>query len=233
MCELLAMSSLRPTRLTFSLETLASHGRLTGRTHDGWGAAFYEGKDVALFREPIAAGNSPLVRFLESQGPSSTLAISHIRRATRGEVTLANTQPFLRELGGRAHVFSHNGDLPGIEQSANLAYDRDHPVGTTDSEHAFCALLNRVRTLWGSELQVPPLHQRLAAVSQFAADLRKLGPAIMQTATLCSHMAIAGYKPAAISLHQAFHFFRGGVWIQRNLSTPVEYLLRQVSRKYY
>jgi len=156
---------------------LASRGTLAGRTHDGWGVAFYQGKDVALFREPTAAGNSPLVRFLESQGPSSTLAISHIRRATRGGVTLSNTQPFLRELGGRAHVFAHNGDLPGIEQSANLEYDRDHPVGTTDSEHAFCALLKHVRTLWGSECGVPPLHQRLAVVSQFAADLRKLGPA--------------------------------------------------------
>ena len=177
MCELLAMSSLRPARLTFSLETLAAHGSAGGRYRDGWGAAFYQGKDVALFREPTAAGDSPLVRFLESQGPSTTLAISHIRRATRGEVTLSNTQPFLRELAGRAHVFAHNGNLPNIEQCANLVYDCYHPVGTTDSEHAFCALLERVRGLWELADQVPPLDQRLAVVSQFAADLRQLGPA--------------------------------------------------------
>jgi glutamine amidotransferase len=177
MCELLAMSSLRPARLTFSLETLAAHGNPAGRQRDGWGAAFYEGHDVALFREPRAAGDSPLVRFLESQGPSTTLAISHIRRATRGAVTLSNTQPFHRELAGRAHVFAHNGDLPGIERSAHLTSRRYRPVGTTDSEHAFCALLERIFGLWQSATQIPPLDVRLAVVSQFAADLRELGPA--------------------------------------------------------
>lgn len=177
MCELLAMSSRCATRLTFSLEALAAHSGRTGRFSDGWGAAFYQDNDVALFREPTAASDSSLVRFLQAQGPSTTLAISHIRRATRGVVALANTQPFLRELAGRMHVFAHNGDLPGIERSGNLVSDRYHPVGSTDSEHAFCALLERVRGLWGSMPTMPPLQERLAVIAEFAADLRKLGPA--------------------------------------------------------
>jgi len=177
MCELLAMSSRRPTRLTFSLETLAAHGESTGRNRDGWGAAFYQEKDVALFREPMAAGDSPLVRFVETHGPSTTLAISHIRRATRGAVTLSNTQPFARELACRMHVFAHNGDLTGIERSGNFAFDGYRPIGTTDSEHAFCALLERIRSLWDSTSVVPAMEKRLAIVSQFAADLRELGPA--------------------------------------------------------
>jgi glutamine amidotransferase len=74
------------------------------------------------------------------------------------------------------HVFAHNGNLPGIEQSRNLTFDRYRPLGETDSEHAFCALLERVRGLWDSG-QVPPLDKRLAAVAEVAADLRKLGPA--------------------------------------------------------
>ena len=177
MCELLAMSSRRPTRLTFSLERLAAHGADTGRYRDGWGAAFYQDNDVALFREPTAASDSPLVRFLETQGPSTTLAISHIRRATRGAVMLSNTQPFARELSGRMHVFAHNGDLPGIEQSKELTFDRYRPVGTTDSEHAFCALLERILELWDPASAPPPLTERLSLISDFAADLRKLGPA--------------------------------------------------------
>jgi len=176
MCELLAMSSRRPTRLTFSLETLAAHSGRTGRYRDGWGAAFYQDNDVALFREPTAAGDSALVRFVEAQGPGTTLAISHIRRATRGAVTLSNTQPFARELAGRMHVFAHNGDLSGIERTGNLAFDHYRPVGTTDSEHAFCALLERMRGLWDSTSRLPSLDERLSIVSQFAADLRKLGP---------------------------------------------------------
>ena len=114
MCELLAMSSSQPTRLTFSLRALAARGSLTSSTHDGWGVAFYQGPDVALFREPAAAADSALVRHLESHGPPTQLAVSHIRHATRGSVSLANTQPFVRELGGRTHVFAHNGDLPAI-----------------------------------------------------------------------------------------------------------------------
>jgi len=171
------MSSRLPTRLTFSLEELAAHGAGSGRNRDGWGAAFYQDNDVALFREPTAAGDSPLVRFLEAQGPSTTLAISHIRRATQGAVALSNTQPFMRELAGRVHVFAHNGDLRGIKRSRTHAFDRYRPVGSTDSEHAFCALLERVRGLWGSTSVVPPVEDRLAVVTRFAADLRTLGPA--------------------------------------------------------
>ena len=112
-----------------------------------------------------------------SQGPSTTLAISHIRHATRGAVDLSNTQPFLRELAGRAHVFAHNGNLVGIERAGSLAFDRYRPVGTTDSEHAFCALLERIHGLWKGASLPPPLDQRLSVISEFAADLRKLGPA--------------------------------------------------------
>ncbi len=177
MCELLAMSSRQATRLTFSLQALAARGSPVSGTRDGWGAAFYQGHDVALFREPVAASDSPLVRFLETQGPSTTLALSHIRRATLGAITLANTQPFVRELAGRTHVFAHNGHLPGIEQAGNFAPGRFQPVGETDSEQAFCALMARLDGLWRAASAPPPLEERLAVVAAFAADLRPLGPA--------------------------------------------------------
>ncbi len=176
MCELLAVSSALPARLTFSLQTLASHGNATGRAQDGWGVAFYAGEDVALFREPGAAADSALVRFLEGQGPSTTLAISHIRHASIGSVQLSNTQPFVRELGGRTHVFAHNGDLLRIEQSQALSIGLYRPVGQTDSERAFCALLSRLQPLW-QEPDPPSLEARLDLLSAFAADLRTLGPA--------------------------------------------------------
>ena len=177
MCELLGMSCRQPTQLTFSLETLTSHTAPPGNQRDGWGAAFYQGKDVALFREPIAASASPLVPFLEHHGPSTTLAISHIRHATQGAIALSNTQPFLREFAGRMHIFAHNGDLPGIERSGSLAYDRYRPVGTTDSEQAFCALMERISRFSGPQHKLPSPEQCLAILVEFADDLRKLGPA--------------------------------------------------------
>jgi predicted glutamine amidotransferase len=117
-----------------------------------------------------------LVHHLETHGPATGLAISHIRHATRGEVSLANTQPFVRELGGRRQVFAHNGDVPGIEGSATLGRSACRPIGQTDSEQAFCALLARMSTLWLAD-GPPPLDSRLSVLAAFAAELRALGPA--------------------------------------------------------
>ncbi len=177
MCELLAVSTRHAAHLTISLEALASHSGPASGTRDGWGAAYFQGRDVALFREPIAASDSPLVRWLGHSGPSTTLAVAHIRRATLGTVGLSNTQPFVRELAGRAHVFAHNGHLPGIARSQALAFDRYRLIGDTDSEHAFCALLERMHGLWHRAATPPSVQQRWAVVTQFAADLRRLGPA--------------------------------------------------------
>ena len=177
MCELLAMSSRNATTLTFSLEDLAAHSRAPGNTRDGWGVAFFEGRDAALFREPQAAAESALIRLLESGGPSTKLALSHIRHATHGDIRLANTQPFLRELAGHAHAFAHNGDLAMIEQDVRVSSARYRPIGQTDSEYAFCALLERMQHVWCSGTAVPSLADRTAVVRSFAQDLRKLGPA--------------------------------------------------------
>jgi glutamine amidotransferase len=174
MCELLAMSSSRPSHLTFSLQALTEHSLHGSR--DGWGAAFYAGRDVALFREPAAASGSALVDFLQSQGPSTTLAISHIRHATMGEVALANTQPFVREMAGRMHTFAHNGTLPGMAHHPGFALGRYRPIGGTDSEHAFCVLLDRIHELWATT-EVPTLDARMSVISAFASALRQLGPA--------------------------------------------------------
>lgn len=176
MCELLAMSSSQPARLSISLQVLASRGGSAASTRDGWGAAYYQGLDVALFREPTTAADSALAHYLETQGPMTSTAISHIRHATRGAVTLANTQPFVRELAGRMHVFAHNGDLPGIANDAALSLGAYRPVGQTDSEHAFCALLSRLGPLWAAA-SPPSLESRLVLVDAFARVLRALGPA--------------------------------------------------------
>lgn len=170
------MSSSQAARLTFSLRRLAARGTAADLAHDGWGVAFYQSADVALFREPVAAGESALVRFLERHGPCTHLAVSHIRHATWGAVQLANTQPFMRALGGNAHVFAHNGYLTQIDSCAAFELDTDRPVGQTDSELAFCALLARMRRLWGVAA-VPALSKRMALLSAFAADLRALGAA--------------------------------------------------------
>ena len=177
MCEIFAMSSRYPTSVGFSLETLARRGGQDGPHKDGWGVAYFEDHDVLLLRESSPAAESGLVRFMEKHGPPSNLVISHIRQATQGENALRNTQPFQRELGGRAHVFGHNGNLPGIKDKRSLDSDRFSPVGDTDSEFAFCCLLERLTKLWGrSTVKPPSVESRLEIVADFAASFRQLGP---------------------------------------------------------
>jgi len=175
MCELLAISSRQATRLSFSLAALAERTTPGHSARDGWGVAWYEDREVVLHREAQPASDSPLARRLASASPPTTLAISHIRHATRGARTLANTQPFVRELGGRSHVFAHNGDLPGLAGDPRYTPGRFQPVGDTDSEQAFCALLARLAPLW--QAGTPGLQERLDAVADFAAGLHAYGPA--------------------------------------------------------
>jgi glutamine amidotransferase len=58
-----------------------------------------------------------------------------------GAVSVENCHPFVRELWGRYWVFAHNGDLKDF---APLLHGSFRPVGTTDSELAFCWMLQEM-----------------------------------------------------------------------------------------
>ena len=176
MCELLAISARYPTTIRLSLDVLARHGGGTGPHRDGWGVAFAHDGDALVLREPEAAHESRLLACAQDHAMRSQTAIAHIRRATQGPRVLRNTQPFVRELGGRMHVFAHNGMLPGIEDDPRFPTRRFQRVGDTDSEHAFCALLDRIAPLW-ENTRLPALNARLGEIVRFAAELRTLGPA--------------------------------------------------------
>ncbi|MBI5275881.1 MAG: class II glutamine amidotransferase [Burkholderiales bacterium] len=170
------MCSRLPATVRLSLEPFARRGGLEGPHKDGWGLAHYVDADVNLLKEPNPAADSACVRFLQDHPFRSAMVLSHIRRATQGDVALRNCQPFVRELGGRMHVFAHNGHLEaaGLQQVFGLRTFA--PVGDTDSEHAFCGLLESMRTIWRAG-SVPALADRTTLVGHFAAMLRRLGPA--------------------------------------------------------
>lgn len=177
MCELLGMSSNRPATVDFSLMRFAEHGGLSGPHRDGWGISYYEGRDVRLIKEAHAAADSEWVRFVADHELRSQLVISHIRKATQGARTYANAQPFVRELGGRMHVFVHNGFLSKAFEAPEPKTQRFFPVGETDSEDAFCTLLNRLTTVWTTPYKVPAIDARLAVISEFSREMRSLGVA--------------------------------------------------------
>jgi glutamine amidotransferase len=175
MCELFAMCSRLPADVTISLEELASHGGRTGPNRDGWGVAYYDEGDVRLMKGAGPASESACVRFIEERH-ASTLVVAHIRKATQGSVKLANSQPLAREFGGRMHVFAHNGDVPGVFEDSRFQLDRFYPIGDTDSEYAFCALLARLTPVWAGH-NVPATEERIRVVTDFACELQELGAA--------------------------------------------------------
>jgi len=175
MCELVAMSTQYPTNLTLSLQALAEHSSSGGHV-DGWGVAYYSHADARRIRDTSPAYDSVWARFVAQHGLTSDLVIAHIRKATVGSIGLENTQPFERELGGRAHVFAHNGDLPEVATLSRYRNRNYRPIGTTDSEYAFCYLLDKLRDAWRGD-EPPTFETRWAIFRAFCADLRLHGPA--------------------------------------------------------
>ena len=141
MCELLGMECNVPTDIVFSFSGLRQRGGKTAPHADGWGLALYDGPVARVFLDPEPAIASPLARFVAENPIKTLLAIGHVRKRTRGPVSVANTHPFVRELWGRHWVFAHNGTVKGVRKRK---LGRFRPLGTTDSEHAFCALLGEI-----------------------------------------------------------------------------------------
>jgi predicted glutamine amidotransferase len=131
-----------PTDIVFSFTGLARRGGATGPHGDGWGLAFFEGSAARIFLDPQPCAVSPLSSFLREHPIGTLQAIAHIRKKTRGRTRVANTHPFCRELWGRHWVFAHNGTLADA-RSIPLS-GRFTPVGSTDSERAFCWLLEQL-----------------------------------------------------------------------------------------
>ena len=171
MCELLGMSANVPTDIVFSFTGLIERGGRTGPHRDGFGIAFYEGKGCRVFRDPRPGCDSEVARFICGFPIKSRTVISHIRRANRGRVCLENTHPFMREMWGRYWCFAHNGQLKGIKRMPLGFY---HPVGSTDSEHAFCWMLGELRRLFPKAPSDAALRR---AVRMLAADLQQRGVA--------------------------------------------------------
>lgn len=153
MCELLGMSANVPTDIVFSFTGLMQRGGRTGPHRDGWGIAFYEGTGIRLFQDPQPGSESEIARLVQRYPIKSEVVIGHIRQANVGKVCLINTHPFVRELWGQYWCFAHNGQLTDFQGSTQFY----RPVGETDSETAFCDLLNRIRQRFPEPVAVEQL----------------------------------------------------------------------------
>ncbi len=201
MCQLLGMNSRLPASLTLSFSGFTQRGGCTDHHADGWGIAFFgadggaPGKGVRCFVDSESASTSPIAKMLCSYPIKSHNVVAHVRKATIGEITLANSHPFVRELWGRYWVFAHNGDLKDFAPSLHGSF---HPVGNTDSELAFCWLLQ----------ELSKSHAGVPDVTELTRTLRELVPQIAR--------------------HGTFNFLlSNGQAMWAHASTKLHYLVRQ------
>ena len=156
MCQLLGMNANTPTDVMFSFTGLAQR---SDEHKDGFGIAFFEDRAARLFVDHHRARDSAVAELVQRYPIKSRHVIAHIRKATQGRVALENTHPFLRELWGRHWVFAHNGDLKGFRPVLHGAF---RPVGDTDSEHAFCWLMQELAKAHAAAPPTEELNRTLA-----------------------------------------------------------------------
>lgn len=143
MPNLLAISFEGTLAPSFDLRCLHPGKRLP----DGWGIGYYPGGEpsACVLKEPAPrAGSirSELVKAWEHL--ESAVFVLHIRTATWGAISDANTQPFCRTYAGRDYLFGHSGSL--LHRLADRAESSPafQPVGSTDTEVVFCELIARL-----------------------------------------------------------------------------------------
>ncbi|MEX8492781.1 class II glutamine amidotransferase [Sphaerotilus sp.] len=159
MCQLLGLNANTPTDLVFSFTGFAHRAT---EHKDGFGIAFFEGPGVRLFVDHLSAAESPVAEMIRRYPIRSRHIVTHIRKATQGRVALENTHPFMRELWGRYWVFTHNGNLVDFHPKLHANF---HPVGDTDSERAFCWLLQELAKNHARMPSIPDLTQTLAELA--------------------------------------------------------------------
>lgn len=171
MCELLAMSANVPTDICFSFSGLMQRGGNTGPHKDGWGITFYEGKGCRSFKDPQPSADSKIAELVTQYPIKSESVVCHIRQANSGAVCLENTHPFIRQMWGKNWTYAHNGQLAGFNEQLNI---RHHiPVGSTDSEHAFCWLLDQLFLIFGSAEPEP--EKLFTFIAAQASKINQLG----------------------------------------------------------
>lgn len=168
MCQLLGMNCATPTDITFSFRGFSQRAGITSDHADGFGIAFFEDKACRLFVDNQSAVESPIAELVRNYPIKSRNVIAHIRKATQGKINLENSHPFSRELWGRQWIFAHNGDLHDYFPALS---GRFTPVGNTDSERAFCYMLDQLVKRFGyHEPKLDQVFDLLAEISPAIAE---------------------------------------------------------------
>ncbi|MBP6933130.1 MAG: class II glutamine amidotransferase [Candidatus Methanofastidiosum sp.] len=139
MCQLLGLSSNEPADIEFSLMEFKYRAKYN---YHGWGFGFLDGNNWKIIKQPSSLDDENINE--EKFKFKSKIIIGHVRLKSCGDKIHQNTHPFQIE----NWVFAHNGTVSRIK---NWPLEKYKPEGDTDSEYAFCHLLEKI-TLDASEV---------------------------------------------------------------------------------
>lgn len=135
MCQLLGVSSNRNVDIQISLREF----RLRGKANPhGWGYAYIQEGIWKLSKKPDTLKSEDIKA--EPFQFKSKYVIAHVRKMSCGVQNHENTHPFQIN----SWVFAHNGDVRRIMGNADYKLTKFRPKGETDSEYAFCYLLEKI-----------------------------------------------------------------------------------------
>jgi glutamine amidotransferase len=160
----------------------SSHNALRFQSHahpHGWGVGWWEGGRPRVERGLLPA-HADQAFCDASHRAHSQVVLAHVRDASVGPVTAANTHPFTQG----PWVFAHNGTVARYKRSSRLRARLEEEIapalrpllqGDTDSERCFLLFLTRVQALRAEAR--PALDQVRRALAETTALVAALADA--------------------------------------------------------
>ena len=189
MTQLFGINSEDEIDLSFSFKMASSFEE---KSPDGWGYAFYHQGQWQSFKESLEMDK--ILRLdVKTMSPhvfQSNMFLSHVRYATLGKVTYENTHPFDRELFDSQWYFAHHGHLRLYRHIVD-SMEYFKPMGDTDSETAFCIILENLREFG----RIPNEKELAKSIQKTAKELAKQGGLnFLLTDGRLMHAFYSGYK---------------------------------------
>lgn len=203
MCRMLVVSG-GPHRseILRAFRKQATHGRegppAARRHQDGWGMVLGDGRLHLLERRPTDASSDPAFEaaVTKAEASSNGFVLTHLRDASIGSKTVANTHPFVAD----GWAFAHNGT---IHDAGRIEIEGARYEGETDSERYFRRYLHH----WNH------LHSPEAALRMTVHEVRARCTFSSLTALFTDGTTVYGYRGLGTDIsecgtaecHQAYY----------------------------
>lgn len=142
MCRLLAVSAESDVSSDYYITRAPVPFRSFGdkRNADGWGVGWFESGQPVLFKD-ISAGDRSKLLPLIAENAVSRIVLTHLRKASQGELRRCNCHPFVHE----GWIFAHNGTIHNAFKLKSTLRGRYRTLTSgTDSEIYFHLLLQAI-----------------------------------------------------------------------------------------